>query len=128
MSRCPFNRWLGLQAVAVSEAGVELLLPWREELLSSPEAQSMHGGVLASVVDAAGDYAVGAFIGRGVPTIDLRIDYHKVAKPGNYLAKGRVIQLGRTIASAEAQVFNDAGLLVASGRGVYLTGGNADRR
>jgi len=44
MSRCPFNKWLGLEARKVSEEGVEIFLPWRDELLSSPEAQSMHGG------------------------------------------------------------------------------------
>lgn len=121
MSRCPFNRWLGLQALAVSVAGVQILLPWRDELLSSPEAQSMHGGVLASVIDAAGAYAVAAIVGRGIPTADLRIDYHRVAKPGDYTVKGRVIHFGRTLCTAEAQVYDTDGVLVASGRGAYVS-------
>ena len=88
MSRCPFNRWLQLEAKSLSKDGVAIALPWRDELMSSPEAQSMHGGVLASLIDATASYAVAVHVGRGIPTVDLRIDYHKVAKPGDYLAKG----------------------------------------
>jgi len=120
MSRCPFNKWLGLEARKVSEEGVEIFLPWRDELLSSPEAQSMHGGILASLIDAAASYAVASTVGRGIPTIDLRIDYHKVAKPGDYLAKGRAIHRGKTLSFGEAQVFDRHGVLVASGRGVFF--------
>ena len=121
MSRCPFNRWLQLQAKSVSTEGVEIAMPWRDELMSSPEAQSMHGGVLASLIDATAGYAVAVHVGRGIPTVDLRIDYHKVAKPGDYLAKGRAIQVGRTLSFGEAQVYDVRGVLVASGRGVFLT-------
>jgi uncharacterized protein (TIGR00369 family) len=121
MSRCPFNRWLQLQAKAVGPEGVDIAMPWRDELMSSPEAQSMHGGVLASLIDAAASYSVAVHVGRGIPTVDLRIDYHKVAKPGDYLAKGRAIQIGRTLSFGEAQVYDARGVLVASGRGVFLT-------
>ena len=121
MSRCPFNRWLQLEAKSLSKDGVAIALPWRDELMSSPEAQSMHGGVLASLIDATASYAVAVHVGRGIPTVDLRIDYHKVAKPGDYLAKGRAIQVGRTLSFGEAQVYDASGMLVASGRGVFLT-------
>ena len=58
--------------------------------------------------------------GRGVPTIDLRVDYHSPAK-GDLRAVGKVIKPGRQHSVAEAQVFDASGKLVASGRGVYLT-------
>jgi uncharacterized protein (TIGR00369 family) len=122
MSRCPFNRWLGLQALSIGEEGVEILLPWREELLSSPEAQSMHGGVLASAIDAAASYAVAFRVGHGIPTVDLRIDYHRVAKPGDYTVRGRVIHFGRTFASGEAHVYDAGKTLIASGRGLFFSG------
>ena len=121
MSRCPFNHWLGLKALAIGDEGVEILLPWREELLSSPEVQSMHGGVLASLIDAAASYAVASRIGRGLPTVDLRVDYHRIAKPGDYTAKGRIVHLGRTLASSEAHVYDANGVLIASGRGAFFT-------
>jgi len=35
-------------------------LPWRTEFVSDPERGYAHGGVLASLVDLAADYAVAA--------------------------------------------------------------------
>ena len=127
MSRCPFNRWLGLRAMSIGDDGVQILLPWREELLSSPEAQSMHGGVLASAIDAAASYAVATRVGHGVPTVDLRVDYHRIAKPGDYTIRGRIIHFGRTFASGEAHVYDAGQTLIASGRGLFFSGVAARR-
>ncbi len=96
-------------------------LPWREEFVSDPVVRYTHGGILATLIDLAADYAIAARIGRGVPTIDMRVDFHKAAMPGPLTAHARVIKLGGTLATAEAQVFDEAGALIASGRGVYLT-------
>lgn len=118
---CPFHRWLGVSLTALDADHVELTLPWRAEFVSDPEMQSTHGGILAAFVDLAADYAIAARLGRGVPTVDLRTDFHKAARPGPLTAHARVVKLGRTLATAEASIFDGAGALVASGRGVYLT-------
>jgi uncharacterized protein (TIGR00369 family) len=117
----PFHRWLGVSLGALSAEGVEILLPWREEFVSDPTIRYTHGGILAALIDLAGDYAVAARIGRGVPTVDMRVDYHRAAQPGPLVARAKIIKLGGTLATAEAQVFDDKDRLVASGRGVYLT-------
>ena len=118
----PFHRWLNLRLVALTEEHVDIALPWREELIADPKARYTHGGVLATMIDLAADYAVAAKLGRGVPTIDMRVDYHKAAMPGEELiARGRVIKMGRTIATAEATIRKADGTLIASGRGVYMT-------
>jgi uncharacterized protein (TIGR00369 family) len=59
--------------------------------------------------------------GRGVPTIDLRIDYHAAAMPGDLTARGKVIRFGGQFSTAEAQVLDAGGKLLASGRGSYFT-------
>jgi uncharacterized protein (TIGR00369 family) len=56
-----------------------------------------------------------------VPTIDMRVDYHRLAKPGDLTAKGRVIKLGRQFSVCEAEIRDAAGELIASGRGSYIT-------
>jgi uncharacterized protein (TIGR00369 family) len=117
----PFHRWLGVSLKALTAESVEILLPWREEFVSDPVVRYTHGGILAALIDLAGDYAVAAKIGRGVPTIDMRVDYHRTALPGPLVARANVIKLGGTLATAEAQVFDENKKLVASGRGVYLT-------
>lgn len=118
----PFHRWLNLRLVALTEEHVDIALPWREELIADPKARYTHGGVLATMIDLAADFAIAAKLGRGVPTIDMRVDYHRAAMPGEELiARGRVLKMGRTIATAEAELRRADGTLIASGRGVYMT-------
>lgn len=119
--RGPYHQWLGLKVVAVEADGIELKATWREEWVVNPERRYTHGGVLAALVDLAADWAMVAKTGRGVPTIDLRVDYHAAAMPGDLTARGKVIRFGSQFSTAEAQVFDPSGKLLASGRGTYFT-------
>ena len=118
---CPFHRWLGVRLKTLDATGIEIALPWREEFVSDPVIRYTHGGILAALVDLAADYAIAARLGRGVPTVDLRTDFHKAALPGPLVARAQIVRLGRTLATAEARVYDEKGDLVASGRGVYVT-------
>lgn len=117
----PFNRWLGLAIRGLTEDEIEIALPWREELISNPEARNTHGGIIAALIDVAADFMIGAKLGAPVPTVDLRVDFHSAAMPGDLLARGRIVRLGGTNSVAEAVVVDGAGRLIASGRGVYFT-------
>jgi uncharacterized protein (TIGR00369 family) len=119
--RSPFHQWLGIKVLAVQEDGVELKASWREEWVVHPERRYTHGGILASLVDVAADWAMVTRTRRGVPTIDMRVDYHAAAMPGDLIARGRIVKWGNTFSVAEAQVFDESGKLLASGRGTYLT-------
>lgn len=121
LMRAPFHRWLGLQALSVGPGTVELRATWREEWVVNPDRRYTHGGILASLVDLTADWALGAALGRGVPTIDMRVDYHRVALPGDLLCKGRIIRQGSQFSVAEAEILDTENRLCASGRGVYLT-------
>jgi uncharacterized protein (TIGR00369 family) len=121
ITRAPYHQWLGLQVVAVHDDGIELKATWREEWVVNIERRYTHGGVLAALVDLAADWAMVKKTGRGVPTIDLRVDYHAAAMPGDLTAKGKVIRAGGQFSTAEAQVFDAQGKLLASGRGTYFT-------
>jgi uncharacterized protein (TIGR00369 family) len=117
----PFHAWLGVQLVRLDADEIEIAMPWREEFVSHPTIRYTHGGILAALIDLAADYAIAAKLGRGVPTVDMRVDFHKAAMPGPLVAKARIIKLGGTLATAEAQVYDESGALIASGRGAYLT-------
>ena len=121
ITRGPYHQWLGLEVVAVTDDGIELKATWREEWVVNPERRYTHGGILAALVDLAADWAMVRKTGRGVPTIDLRVDYHAAAMPGDLTAKGKVVRFGGQFSTAEAQVFDGDGKLLASGRGTYLT-------
>lgn len=118
----PFNKWMGLRLIMLSEDTIEIGLAWREEMISNPKARYTHGGVIGALVDVAADFAIAAKLGQPVPTVDMRVDYHRAAAPGGLKAVGRVVRLGTTFTVAEAMVYDGENRLIASGRGVYFTG------
>ncbi len=121
ITRAPYHQWLGLKVLAVSDDGIDLRATWREEWVVNPDRRYTHGGVLAALVDLAADWALVKRTGRGVPTIDLRVDYHAAAMPGDLMVKGRVVKAGGQFSTAEARVYDAQGKLLASGRGTYFT-------
>jgi uncharacterized protein (TIGR00369 family) len=121
ITRAPFHQWLGLTVVAVGDDSIEIKAKWREEWVVSVERRYTHGGILAALVDLAADFALVKQTGRGVPTIDMRIDYHRAAMPGDLIARGKVIRAGSQFSTAEAEIFDLDGKLLASGRGTYFT-------
>ena len=121
ITSAPFHQWLGLEVIAVRPDSIELKAAWREEWVVNPERRYTHGGVLAALIDLAADYALVSRTGRGVPTIDIRVDYHSPAMPGDLTLRGNVIKWGSQFSVAEAQIFDQQGKLLASGRGTYLT-------
>jgi len=121
ITRGPFNRWLNFTVTKVDDAGLEMNAAWREEWVVNPDRRYTHGGILSAIIDVAADYAIAAKLGRPVPTIDLRVDFHKAAMPGDLTAKARVVRLGSQYSTAEASLYDQEGQLVASGRGTYFT-------
>jgi uncharacterized protein (TIGR00369 family) len=121
ITRGPYHQWLGLRVTAFGDDAIEIRATWREEWVVNPERRYTHGGVIATLIDIAADWAMLRQNGRPVPTIDLRIDYHRPAMPGDLIARGKVIRGGAQFATAQAEVFDADGKLLASGRGTYFT-------
>ena len=121
VTRAPYHKWLGLEVVALHDEGIELKAKWREEWVVNTERRYTHGGILAALIDLGADWAMVRKTGRGVPTIDMRIDFHAVALPGDLTIKGKIVRMGSQFSTAEAQIFDAQGKLLASGRGTYLT-------
>ena len=102
------------------EAGtVTLALPFKRDLCRSSKAPEIHGGVTAALIDIAGDYALAIRLGNGVPTIDLRIDYLRMAVETELIATARAVKMGRTLGIVDVEVQDKDGRLVAIGRGTY---------
>ena len=121
ITRGPYHQWLGLKVLAVHDDGIDLKATWREEWVVNPDRRYTHGGVLAALVDLAADWALVKRLGRPVPTVDLRVDYHAAAMPGDLTVKGRVVKAGGQFSTCEAHVYDEGGKLLASGRGTYFT-------
>jgi uncharacterized protein (TIGR00369 family) len=119
LTRGPFHQWLGLKVLRVAEGEIDIQATWRPEWVVNPDGGYTHGGILATLVDLTADWALVSTTGRGVPTIDMRVDYHRPAMQGDLVCKGKVVKGGKQFSVCEASVFNAEGQLLASGRGVY---------
>jgi uncharacterized protein (TIGR00369 family) len=122
MARAPFHQWLGCHVTAHDpESGaVRIVLPARRELCHAPDRETVHGGVIAALVDLSAHAALNAVTGIGMPTIDLRTDYLRPAvAPLEALATPR--RVGRSLGVVDIEVTGSDGKLVALGRVVYRT-------
>jgi uncharacterized protein (TIGR00369 family) len=119
----PFNLFLGLTVVTADAAKQEVTMrsPMRPEFERRPGSKQWHGGVIASVIDTVGDFAVGMMVGRGLPTVNFRVDYLKPAVDTALVAVSRVRRAGKSVGVADVDVFDEKGALLAIGRGTYST-------
>jgi uncharacterized protein (TIGR00369 family) len=116
----PFTAGLGFVVIgAAPEADeVRLRIEPCEAALRMRGTSQIHGGVIAALIDTAGDLAVAQRLGGPVPTIDMKVDYLRPAA-GAVIAVARARRIGRTVAVADVEVSDSAGKICALGRCVY---------
>ena len=119
----PFNLFLGLTVVTADASRQEVTMrsAMRPGFERRPGSKQWHGGVIASIIDTAGDFAVGMMVGRGLPTVNFRVDYLRPAVDTALLAVSRVRRAGKSVGIADVDVFDEKGALLAIGRGTYST-------
>jgi uncharacterized protein (TIGR00369 family) len=119
----PFHQLFDLTCVRFDrDAGeLEILMRYTPSVERSAGTRQYHGGPIASLIDIAGDYALWAMLGFGVPTINLRIDYLRPAAATDLKAVARVRRAGRTVGVVDIDVIDDQDRVIAIGRGCYGT-------
>jgi uncharacterized protein (TIGR00369 family) len=82
----------------------------------------VHGGVCASITDAAIYWAVYAGMEEtvGLTTLELKLNYLAPVSAGRLIAKGRSVKAGKSICLGEASVEDDKGNLVAHGTSTLM--------
>jgi len=82
----------------------------------------VHGGAIASVMDAAAFWAVFPQVenGMGLTTVEFKVNFLAPAQKGKLVAKGRCIRLGKTLALGDAEIRNNEGGLVAHGTATMM--------
>jgi uncharacterized protein (TIGR00369 family) len=119
----PFQRVLGLRLETFDAEAQTLVLRavYGAQVERTTGSGQFHGGVIASLIDIAGDFALIAVLGYGVPTINLRVDYLRPALGKDLLAAAQVRRAGRSIGVVDIDVTDESGRLIALGRGCYGT-------
>lgn len=96
----PYMKALGARYDGRSEKGVQLSLPYREDLIGDPETRVIAGGAVTAMLDHACGLAVWDEIGEFKPiaTLDLRIDYMRPALPDrDLIVTARCYKLTRSV-------------------------------
>ncbi len=136
-SQIPFNRVLGLEIVAMDPDQVCVKFEMQEKLIGNFVKKSLHGGVVASVMDLTGGIIAGTGLVRQligsspkeifdriarIGTIDLRVDYLRPGRGAFFLTAGTVLRTGSKVAVTRMEMHNDQGVLIAVGTGTYIVG------
>jgi len=82
----------------------------------------VHGGVFASLVDAAAYWALYTEVDEGnwMTTVEMKLNFLAPARAGKLVTEGRRIKLGRTLGLGEARVEDEEGKLLAYGVGTFM--------
>ena len=116
------GKTMGFRVVEIEEGRVVFAgTPGRE--VYNPIG-AVHGGYAATLLDSACGCAVHTKLAadQAYTTLELKVSYHKgiTAETGEVRAEGRVIQMGRRAAFAEAKLTDSAGRLLASATSTLL--------
>ncbi len=130
-----FHATLGFQLKTLDPEAPTLAFAMRPNLIGHYLHGRLHGGVIASALDAVAGLAVIVGIaekyahetaeqvthrfGR-VGTIDLRTDYLQQGIGKKFTATGRLTRLGGRIASTQMTLHNETGVLIATGGASYV--------
>jgi uncharacterized protein (TIGR00369 family) len=122
IAQTPFHQWLLPRLIAVDEkaGSVTIHLAIRPELCRVSGRPEVHGGVIAAMVDITGHAAIAAKLHHSVATIDLRVDYLRLAGGTELRAVGTTVKVGRTIGIVDIRINDDQDRAVAIGRAAYL--------
>jgi uncharacterized protein (TIGR00369 family) len=83
----------------------------------------VHGGVFASIIDAAAFWSVYFAIedqSAGLTTVDLKLNFLAPAASGKLIARGRRIKIGNTLGYAEAEVTDEKGNILSHGTSTVI--------
>jgi uncharacterized protein (TIGR00369 family) len=120
-NRCPFFELLSMKILDVGPGFSVLEIELAQKHLQP--FGFVHGGVYASIVDAAAFWSVFYKIedqDTGATTVDLKLNYLAPAASGKLIAKGRQIKLGKTLGYAEAEVVAESGKILAHGTSTLI--------
>jgi acyl-CoA thioesterase len=114
-----FAQWMGFRLTHVDEGESRLELDVQPHHLNP--GGIVHGGVIATLLDAAVGIALRTTIGlRGHVTIQLDVHYLSPVADGTVTAHGRAVHSGRRTGYGEAELFAPGGRLVAKGSASFL--------
>lgn len=135
--KIPFNRIFGLKVESLKPGRVSVKFKMKKELIGNYAHGILHGGVISSVLDAAGGLTAASSVMEKMQnksveeiesritktgTIDLRVDYLRPGRGKYFRATSSIMRTGNKVAVTRMELHNDEDLLIAVGTGTYIVG------
>ncbi len=120
VNTCPFFTLLSMEIRSVDWGESHLEVRVQEKHLQPYGV--VHGGVCASLVDAAAFWAVYPQMSEdiGLTTVEIKLNYLAPVSEGRLIGRGKSIKVGKTICLSEASIEDDKGNLVAHGTSTMM--------
>jgi len=119
----PFNKFLGITVEEARAGYAKLLLPYRGEYIGDASRPALHGGVISTLIDTCGGFAVWTQIETQdrVSTIDLRVDYLAPGHAEPLIAEAQVVRVGNRVGVVDVRCWQPSApeRTVATGKAVY---------
>ena len=90
-----------------------------DEFERQPGTGQWHGGVLASLVDIAGCYALMLVAGGPLLTLNFSTDFLRLGVSEHLYATATVRRIGRTVGFVDVEICDDADATIVTGRACY---------
>ncbi len=133
----PFNAFLGIKVASCDAERVSVSFHMKEVFIGNDVLRTLHGGVIASVLDLTGGLAAAMGIVKKLEdlpseeiekwfaraeggTIDLRVDYLMRGRGEHFLSSAHVVKVGNKVIVTRMELHNEKRELIAIGTGAYL--------
>lgn len=92
-----------------------------QDFLFNPQG-SLHGGVIATVMDISMGHLLHHSYGSGGATIEMKIQYMRPLQSGTAICTGRFLKRGKSMAFLESRLEDAAGKLIAVATSTWKCG------
>ena len=114
-----FNQLVGIRLVRIHKDGVTIDCELRPELMNAQGV--LHGGVTATLADAAVGIAITTRVGRpAATTVEMKVNYLRPVAGGKITARSTLLRMGSTLCVGRVDLFDDAKQLVAAALITYM--------
>lgn len=115
-----FNQLLGMRLVKTHNDGVTIEIAVRPDMMNG--AGVLHGGVTATMADAAAGIATNRELGgaRGITTVELKINYFRPVSKGHVRARSHILRAGKTLVVSRVDLTDSEKKLIGSALVTYI--------
>jgi acyl-CoA thioesterase len=120
LPKMAFNQLLGMRLVATHKDGVTIEVAVRPDMMNG--AGVLHGGVTATMADAAAGISTNRQLGGGcsITTVEMKINYFRPVTKGHVRARAHLMRVGSTLVVSRVDLTDSDKKLIGTALVTYI--------